>query len=511
MSKFCFKCGDKFKQLDAYCPNCGEKRITKKEGIRFTNSHSSVPRVFILQVLFFFIYPFIYFYNLNRKLKIKSKAVVFSYNWSYLLIILIILGILLRYATVLISGFPSEDSSVFILSNVLILGPYVVWFLLFIFLYLFVLFRSIVKINRLLSPEYRIKYLLAFFLGVAYVQYKINKLSSSKTRVYQSNRIITIQGYNLVILSSLLLIALLSLTPPGKRLWVHANAITGSYSTDMEQSGLDFKGKYYLLKSNPVRTSMDHVAEVCENDPDINLSLGCNVEIDGKFNIYISQVNEPVLRGIEKYSIVHEMLHTAYAKLSPEEKTKINAAIQEQYPMILASQDTIILNAIKPYDVNDLELINNELHSILPIFLGDLGEPLESYYNGLFKNRSKLAQEYRTSERVLIDAESAVKSWEAPLKKAEEDLNKGYELIESQKNDLDYYERIGNIYAFNSIVPTYNSNVDLYNSRYAAYEKIFEGYTKSYDSYVSLYNSLRRNITYQEASLTANKQIDKIE
>lgn len=509
MSKFCADCGYKFKTTDKFCPKCGNQKVTEKDLSLLSNVTRPAFRVLFLQILLFFIFPIVYLRNLQTSLKTRSKFVNFSYNLWYLSLLSMLFSIYVRYLWVLFDASPSESDIFFGFSTMLFLAPYVLWWLSYWLTYLLSVIFSVTQLNELLPVKHKVNALLALLFGVFYIQVKINSAVGTNKKVYRAtkrNRL----GYNRVIFTGIVGLVVLALTPAGKIAWSHVNAQSSFLSSEMYRASMDIQGKTALADSSPSLTSMDDVAKLCENNADIVLSLGCNIQTDDKFKIYISQVNEPSLKGIEVYSLAHEMLHTVYAKLEPKEKAEIERALLELYPKIMASNDVITINAIKPYLSENQDILVNELHSIVPIYSGDIGSVLDHHYSKYFKKRTQLAGAYKNAEQVLLDAEKKVSDFEASIDSFEAYLNNVAEVIARQEADLNYYARSGNVYSYNNTLGPYNYNIDLYNSNYDKYKVEFVNYNKVYDYYTSLYTSLRRNITYQEAALITGNSYTKI-
>jgi len=508
MSTFCSDCGTKYKAADKFCTKCGNQKVTINDLALLSDSTRPIFVVLVMQILLFFIYPIIYLRNLQLKLKTHHKFVNFSYNLWYICLISGLSALYVKYLWVLIDSSPSEKDVFFGFSTLLFLLPYVLWWIFYGFTYILSIIFSVRRMNELLPVKYRINTIIALILGIFYIQLKINSAVGTNKK---HSKLMSREGinYNQVLRIGIIGCVVLIFTVPGQIVWSHINAMSSSFSSEMNDATMDIQAQLILIDSSPNRTTMDNVAKICENNTDTILSLGCNIQVGDKFNIYISKVNEPSLSGIEVYSTSHEMLHTVYAKLAPNEKIEIDKSLLEIYPKIMSSDDLITINVIKPYLSENKETLVNELHSIVPLFKGDLGTVLDQHYNKYFKDRKQLSKVYKKSEQVLLDAENKVKDFETSIDKFENNLKIGAETIARQEADLNYYARAGNVYSYNSILKTYNSNIDLYNSNYDKYKVEYENYKKVYSYYTNLYASLRRNVTYQEAALITSNAYTK--
>ena len=509
MIHYCEDCGAKFKSTDKYCSKCGNKRLSQKGLHLFSKANYSVYKVLFFQVLLFFIYPIHY---LKRKLDIfnkSSKFVTFSYHLIYILVLTMLVSGPVRFVWLTASSKPSENDLIFGFSNMLFVGPYVLWFLTYVFIYIICIIKSVRLINLPLGKDNKIKHFWALLLGIVYIQYKINKISVQDTDIDSVISKPYISRYQKLVFSGLAVLLILGLTSNGKILLTYGRAVSGAYSIQTNEASMDFMGKYLLLSSNPVRTSMDEVASKCGNKLDTSFSLGCNVQVADKFSIYISTVNEPSLHGVEVYSIAHEMLHTAYAKLSPTEKTEIDKSLNDLYPKIMSSNDTITKRALEPYKDKTDDDLTNELHSIVLLYNGDIGSVLENHYKKFFKDRGALGNVYKKSEQIILSLENQLDLYDASLKSFEKSLSEGATIIQQQKNSLNNFGYNGNTYTYNLVVNSINKNIDTYNDNYSKYEKNYNTYTNIYSSYKDLMSALRRNTSYSQESQISNGNYTK--
>lgn len=519
MAIYCTSCGQKFEKSDGFCSKCGTKRVSKKDQALFASAHKSSLLVFAFQLIFFFIYPYIYLHNTLKQLGINSKFVNFCYHLWNLMILSLIAGVFLRYIWITFNSYPKEYSGIYAFSSFLFMTPYVFWFFLTPICYVLASIFAINRINNILPKHDGISRILGIILGPFFVQYKINQFAGSTSSVKNTNKNkvvvsqkkkFSVSYNNLYIVSLTLLMALLIFTASGHKMVAFTWGAFGDVGNIASEAGVDFTGKYYLYTSNPQLTTMDNVANACQNDKDTVLSLGCNVSVNGVHTIYVSDVNEPSLQGIEEYSMVHEMLHTVFAKLSTTEKKQIVDELKAQYPKIEASSDSMIKAAIKPYIGLPEEDFYDELHSIAPIYEFSLSDKLENYYKCYLTDRNIIRSHYRASEGIVDQAEQDLDSWKTAIDKYDKWVENNMPVIEKQANDLQYLAYNGNYYAYNRLVPIYNKNIDLYNSVYATYEKNYNGYSEAYKKYVSIYDALRRNVSYQQAELQTTQNLQKV-
>jgi prefoldin subunit 5 len=141
-----------------------------------------------------------------------------------------------------------------------------------------------------------------------------------------------------------------------------------------QRTELTDTGRFRAFSSEP---ALNDAAEFNANCPpksaDVNV-LGC---YDGR-NIFIFRVTEPALDGIEEVTLVHEMLHAQYARLTNSKRDEINRWIDDY----VAAHDTERMQShMANYSEDDW---HNELHSIIGTEYTDLSPELLDYYNTLF-------------------------------------------------------------------------------------------------------------------------------
>jgi len=417
----------------------------------------------------------------------------------------------IRFAWLLLDSSPSETDVMWGFSNLMAITPYALWWLTYGIFYILCILMVAGMLNKHLHGKHRINWFVALLFGCFYFQIKLNSANTDPKQSVQVSSSKQRLTYKKVIVWAIIGIVIMSFTTVGSKMFSQVGLTMYGDGHDVlaNDAGFDYVGKQIYVDSSPLRTSMEAVATQCASDHDITLSLGCNVQNGQNFSIYISRVGEPSLYGIEVYSVAHEMLHTAYALLSFEDKKVLNEELLKSYEIVKLNNDEVTNRAIAPYIGEDQSLFLDELHSILVVHNYQLSSSLEKHYANYFKDRTILVEKYRASELVLINLEKSIVSYEASLKKFDDWYANNLPPIYRQRDDLAFYSRNGNYYAYNNLVDIYNKNVDLVDNNDARYEKTYSEYSTIYDSYVNMYSALRRNISYQEAVKTESASLQK--
>ncbi len=147
-------------------------------------------------------------------------------------------------------------------------------------------------------------------------------------------------------------------------------------------------GEFVFRVNHPEVDGTDSFNDKCQRVEKSERILGCYTAN----RIYIYDVVEPRLDGIREVTAAHEMLHSAYARLSTFDKKRVNELLNTEYEKI--KDDEEIKAVMNYYDRNEPGQFSNELHSIIGTQVGDISPELETYYERYFTNRQKITVLY---------------------------------------------------------------------------------------------------------------------
>lgn len=205
--------------------------------------------------------------------------------------------------------------------------------------------------------------------------------------------------------------------------------------------------------------------------------LGCYVSRKG---IFIYDVTDERLTGIEEVTAAHEMLHAAYERLKPQEKQRINSLLKTTFDVL---KDERIQATIEQYRLKDPTVVPNELHSIMGTEVSELPEELETYYSRYFTNRSQVVALSRQYERAFDDRRDKVAKHDAKLRELKTEIDASEKVLSSQSQDLasektqmEALLAADKIVEYNAMVPVYNREVAAYNSGVAKAKSLIEEY-----------------------------------
>jgi hypothetical protein len=143
----------------------------------------------------------------------------------------------------------------------------------------------------------------------------------------------------------------------------------------------------------------------CPNDGgEKTIVLGCYHS--GQDGIFILNVSDPVLNGVEQVTAAHEMLHAAYERLSSSERSKVDTMLLNYYHNDL--KDPRIISTINAYKKSEPDNVVNEMHSVFGTEVASLPASLEQYYRLYFSDRQKITSYAAQYEAVFTSRQAAV-------------------------------------------------------------------------------------------------------
>lgn len=167
-----------------------------------------------------------------------------------------------------------------------------------------------------------------------------------------------------------------------------------------DRSGMDDGGKFYFYASQPVIDDAAEFNRVCMQSEEKTAVLGCYA--DGR--IYIYNVTNKQLDGIQEVTAAHEMLHAAYVRLSEDERTRLNTLLENEYKKL--QNDNTLSERLGYYARTEPGERDNELHSIIGTEVASLSPDLETYYKQYFANRGKVVALFNQYNAIFTDLQN---------------------------------------------------------------------------------------------------------
>ena len=227
----------------------------------------------------------------------------------------------------------------------------------------------------------------------------------------------------------------------------------------------------------------------CPNNGEKTIVLGCYINPVG---IYLFDVTDERLKGIEEVTAAHETLHAAYDRLSSSEKARIDKLLNDAFSKI---SDKRLVDTIESYKKAGAD-ISNELHSILGTEVRNLPPELEEYYARYFTNRVTIVEYSEKYEKVFSDRKAQADSYLKQLSDIESqlaairqstdameaELNSQYKELQQERNRFDATSQSA-VNAYNTKVNAYNNQVAVYKTRIQTYNQLVEEHNQILEKY----------------------------
>lgn len=270
-----------------------------------------------------------------------------------------------------------------------------------------------------------------------------------------------------------------------------------------DETRLSDYGRRILYVAKPSLSSPADFNDECPFAEDDRV-LGC---FDG-VRIYILDVEEPKLEDVEPVTAVHEMLHSAYKRLSGRERSRIDELLLQQQREL---DDPELDSLIETYREDDETSVITELYARFATEYQELIPELEEHYSQYFDDRSAVVALHAGYQQVFDDIDNKIDRLSKELEKLKTDINNLEDDLESQRakvdninEQLNQHLEDDNISAYNTLIPTQNQAVRTYNATLAAFKSKITQHNNKADTYnetllykKDLVNSIDSN--FQEA------------
>ena len=254
--------------------------------------------------------------------------------------------------------------------------------------------------------------------------------------------------------------------------------------------------KHLFYINHPVLENKETFNMHCTESGQETAVLGCYH--GDRLGIYLYDVNDPRLEGVQQVTAAHEMLHQAYDRLSPKERTRIDALTKAYYASDKINAD--IKEKIDSYRSQPGAVIANEEHSILGSEAAGLPDELETYYKQYFTDRSKVvayAEAYRgefTRRKELVDQyDTQLAHLKAQIDSSKADLQVRLKDLKAKEAEINDDQTQQNNAEYQADVQSYNDQVRAYNAKINATKSLIDNYNDTVTK--------RNNIAVEEQQL----------
>jgi hypothetical protein len=217
------------------------------------------------------------------------------------------------------------------------------------------------------------------------------------------------------------------------------------------------KARRLFYVYHPQLNDRSQFTQNCSDFGEHTIVLGCYVSDTG---IFVFDVPDERLQGVEQVTAAHELLHAAYDRLSPSDKKHVDALTQQALDSL---QDDRIKQTIENYRKRDPNVVPNELHSIIGTEVRAIPAELETYYQRYFTNRSQIVSYSEKYEAVFTDRKTRAEAIETELKGLKNQIEQHQSTLETDRASLDSDRSSARteeqVNAFNVRVAAYNRSI----------------------------------------------------
>ena len=178
-----------------------------------------------------------------------------------------------------------------------------------------------------------------------------------------------------------------------------------------ERSTMTDEGRFLFYASRPEVAPEGEFDGHCSSQLEGVGILGCYQHSDKR--IYLYDVTDDRLDGIEEVVAAHEMLHAAWDRMSEDERSALAPLLEAA--AATKADDADFAQTLEYYAKAEPGERLNELHSIIGTEFPDVGGELEEHYAAYFADRAALVDLHVTSHAVFQQQQDAINDLVAQL------------------------------------------------------------------------------------------------
>lgn len=221
---------------------------------------------------------------------------------------------------------------------------------------------------------------------------------------------------------------------------------------------------FYLNKPG-VLSTVSSFRQYCPENED-TIVLGCYHS--SQSGIYVYNVPDPALAGVQQVTAAHETLHAAYDRLGSGEKKSVNRMLQDYYDHGLT--DAQVKSEIAIYMKTEPTAVVDEMHSIFGTEVGSLPAPLEAYYRRYFSDRSKVIAyrdqyqaQFTQRQSTIAEDDKQLTNIKSTIDVQQSSIDARLTQISSDRSRINGFLRNNQTAEYNAAVPGFNAEIDGYN------------------------------------------------
>ncbi len=268
--------------------------------------------------------------------------------------------------------------------------------------------------------------------------------------------------------------------------WLATRGYTAPASivTLANDDGMTAYAKRLFYVNKPAIETKDSFNRHCSNGFDQVTVLGCFA--GNRQGIYIYDVTDARLTGIQQVTAAHEMLHQAYDRLDAKTRASINSQLQA-YAKTITDPD--LKAKIAAYQKTEPHDVVNEMHSVFGTEVDSLPPGLEAYYKRYFASRAKITAYHDAYQAAFNERTKQLADYDAQIATLKKQIEDGRASIQSQEKSLqaqraqmDQLLSANHASEYNALVPGFNAQVDAYKQTITSTNNLIDKYNNLIDA-----------------------------
>lgn len=269
---------------------------------------------------------------------------------------------------------------------------------------------------------------------------------------------------------------------------------------------IDFtqQGQFYFYTTHPEVDNSDKFNADCPRQEVGSPILGCYV----MGRIYVYDVQNDQLDGIEEVTAAHETLHSVWDRMNDKEQARIGKLLKDVYVKLDSGSE--LTQRMAYYERTEPGQFTNELHSILGTEVKNLSPELEVYYAKYFNDRQAIVSLHDSYDALFKSLKAQSDTLYAELTTIGAEIE-----FRSTAYSANVQQLSADIASFNARAQSGDfettSQFNAERSRLVARSNTLDSERQSITSTIEAYNS--KYATYQKISTqieTLNESIDSI-
>ncbi len=269
-------------------------------------------------------------------------------------------------------------------------------------------------------------------------------------------------------------------------------AITGL----ADQTTMTAKARHLFYINHPSLEDKAGFNQDCTSRSENSVVLGCFR--GNRMGIFVYDVQDARLDGVEQVTAAHEMLHQAYDRLTAAERQRIDGLLQS-----FAATGTFeprLKQKLELYKQTEPDQLDNEMHSIFATEVRTLPAELETYYSQYFLSRGQVVTYSDRYQGEFAARTAKVDSYDAQLKDINTQIGANKSELETRQNELSTRKAAIQLLLTGGNQAAYQSAAVAYNAQVAAYNALID----STQQLIAQYNTIvaeRNQLSVEEQQL----------